>query len=76
MHLSAMQPGDQGRVIKVAAKGSAYRNRLIAMGLLPGTPFEVVRIAPLGDPVEMRVRGYSLSLRKEEADILEVEALK
>jgi ferrous iron transport protein A len=41
--------------------------RLMEMGLLPGTPVRVVRVAPLGDPLELRVRGYSLSLRRAEA---------
>ena len=44
------------------------------MGLTPGTEFEVTRTAPLGDPVEIRVRGFDLSLRKDEAAILKIEA--
>ena len=44
------------------------RPRLMEMGLLVGTPVEVVRFAPLGDPVELRVRGYNLTLRKHEAE--------
>ena len=41
--------------------------RLLEMGLLPGTPVEVVRLAPLGDPMDLRVRGFHLSVRKQEA---------
>jgi len=41
--------------------------RLMEMGLLPGTPVRVVRVAPLGDPIELRVRNYSLSVRRAEA---------
>lgn len=41
--------------------------RILEMGLIPGTPVEVVRLAPLGDPMELRVRGYLLSVRKDEA---------
>ena len=62
-----MAPGTAGKVteIKVAA---ANRPRLMEMGLLVGTPVELVRFAPLGDPVEIKVRGYHLTLRKHEAD--------
>ncbi len=44
------------------------RSRLMEMGLLVGTPVELVRFAPLGDPVEIKVRGYNLTLRKHEAE--------
>ena len=47
---------------------AASRPRLMEMGLLVGTPVELVRFAPLGDPVEIKVRGYNLTLRKHEAD--------
>jgi ferrous iron transport protein A len=45
-----------------------HRSRLLEMGLLVGTPVELIRFAPLGDPVEIKVRGYNLSLRKHEAE--------
>ena len=51
--------------IKIAPE---YRSRLLEMGLLVGTPVELVRFAPLGDPVEIKVRGYHLTLRKHEAE--------
>ncbi|HTI99363.1 MAG TPA: FeoA family protein [Dongiaceae bacterium] len=51
--------------IKVAPEN---RGRLLEMGLLVGTPVELVRFAPLGDPVEIKVRGYHLTLRKHEAE--------
>ena len=47
--------------------------RLLEMGLLPGTTVEVIRSAPLGFPIEIRVRGYLLTLRKEEAECIEIE---
>jgi len=50
------------------------RPRLMEMGLLVGTPVELVRFAPLGDPVEIKVRGYNLTLRKHEADQILVTA--
>ena len=65
--LSSLAPGSAAKVteIKVA---SASRARLMEMGLLVGTPVELVRFAPLGDPVEIKVRGYHLTLRRHEAD--------
>ena len=59
--------------IKVAAE---KRARLMEMGLLVGTPVELVRFAPLGDPVEIKVRGYHLTLRKHEADQILVRCIE
>lgn len=73
MQLDQMKVGDKGRIIRIHAGEVLYRHRLISMGLLPRTEFVVTRIAPLGDPVEITVRGFSLSLRKEEARILQIE---
>lgn len=69
-----MAPGSAGKVteIKVAA---GNRSRLMEMGLLVGTPVELVRFAPMGDPVEIKVRGYHLTLRKHEADQIFVSAV-
>jgi ferrous iron transport protein A len=50
-----------------------HRGRLLEMGLLVGTPVELVRFAPLGDPVEIKVRGYHLTLRKHEAEQILVQ---
>lgn len=50
----------------------AERGRLLEMGLVVGTPVEVVRFAPLGDPVEIKVRGYHLTLRRHEAERIQV----
>lgn len=66
-----------GHTIRITALGKgniAYRQRLIAMGLIPGTEFTVLRMAPLGDPIEILVRGFALSLRKSEASLLQIEA--
>jgi ferrous iron transport protein A len=73
--LAELAVGDRGRVAGFAAGDRDYRQRLLAMGLLPGTEFQLARIAPLGDPVEIRVRGSALSLRKAEAAVLRVERL-
>ena len=53
-----------------------YKRKLLAMGLTPGTALTVKRHAPLGDPTEIEVRGFRLSLRKHEADALIVEPIK
>ncbi|MBN1627125.1 MAG: ferrous iron transport protein A [Deltaproteobacteria bacterium] len=71
--LKEMAPGDKGRVRGYTPGSSAYRKRLLAMGLTQGTEFTVKRVAPMGDPVEIEVRGFALSLRKDEASALMVD---
>ena len=73
MNLKSMSIGDEGRVAGYATKDAAYRQKLLRMGLTRGAEFKVVRKAPLGDPIEIEVRGFSLTLRGQEADGLEVE---
>jgi Fe2+ transport system protein FeoA len=73
LRLGDMAVGEGGRIVAVGRGNRAYRERLLAMGLTPGTAFTVVRLAPLGDPVEIRIRGSALSLRRDEAALLEVE---
>lgn len=65
--LSSLALGTRGRVAEIRIPASE-RARLMEMGLLPGTPVELVRFAPLGDPVEIKVRGYHLTLRRHEAE--------
>ena len=65
--LSSLPPGAAGRVTQINVP-SASRPRLMEMGLLVGTPVELIRFAPLGDPVEIKIRGYHLTLRKHEAE--------
>lgn len=74
--LSELQPGDQARICGYRKGNKVYRQRLLAMGLTPNTSFELVRRAPLGDPIQIRVRNFSLSLRKDEASILLIEAVR
>ena len=69
-HLSV---GDKGKIIGFEKSGKAYRKRLLAMGLTPKTEFVITRFAPLGDPVEIKIRGFSLSLRQSEAAVLQIE---
>ncbi len=73
--LKALAIGDHGKIIGFDKAGKAYRKKLLAMGLTPGTEFSVTRFAPLGDPVEIRIRGFSLTLRKSEAAILLIEKI-
>ncbi|MBR1777717.1 MAG: ferrous iron transport protein A [Alphaproteobacteria bacterium] len=69
---SGLKAGDKA-VISGFSKGKdSYRKKLLAMGITPGTPFQVVRVAPLGDPVEIQIRGYLVSLRREEASLISV----
>jgi len=73
MTLKDLVIGDSGRVAGFEAAGRGYRKKLLAMGLTPGTEFNVIRVAPMGDPVELQVRGFKLSLRKGEAAAIQVE---
>lgn len=73
--ISALVPGDTARVVGIGKGNLDYRQRLMSMGLTPGVTFEVTRLAPLGDPVEIRVRGFAMSLRRAEAEMIAVEKL-
>lgn len=65
--LSSLTPGAWAVVTEIRVPVQ-HRARLLEMGLLVGTPVELVRFAPMGDPVEIKIRGYNLSLRKHEAE--------
>jgi len=72
--LSEVEPGSIVKIIKIDYdKGIGIYRRLADMGLLPGVKIKVIRKAPLGDPIEFEVRGYNISLRKIEADLIWVE---
>ncbi len=71
--LQDLAVGESGTVSGYVKGTSAYRKKLLAMGLTKGTSFTVEQIAPMGDPVEIQVRGFALSLRKNEASALLVE---
>lgn len=74
--LKNMSVGDTGRVIGFDKSFLPYRQKILAMGLTPGTEFTVIRIAPLGDPIEIRVRGTDLSLRQNEVSAIQIERLE
>ncbi len=71
MTLGELKPGDRATV--TGWTGAAPPGRVLEMGVLPGTLVEVVRFAPLGDPIDLKVRGYHLSIRRSEALQIEVE---
>jgi ferrous iron transport protein A len=73
MSLKDLVVGDRGQVTGYQEGGRSYRKKLLSMGLTPGAEFSATRVAPLGDPVEIQVRGFRLSLRKDEAAALRVE---
>jgi ferrous iron transport protein A len=73
--LGDLHVGDHARVVALGKTDRAYREKLLAFGLTPGTELSVTRIAPLGDPLEFRVRGFALSLRRGEAAVVTVERI-
>jgi Fe2+ transport system protein FeoA len=72
MKLSQLVPGKCG-IIKTVGGEDALRHHLLDMGLTPGTRILVRKIAPLGDPMELNLRGYELTLRKDDADKIALE---
>lgn len=73
--LADLEPGEKAKILRMSGTATANK-RLTEMGLTRGATLTVVRVAPLGDPVEVQVRGYNLSLRKTEARAVEVERAK
>jgi len=70
--LTSLEVGCSATITEIQIE-PASRARLLEMGLIVGTKVELVRFAPLGDPVEIKVRGYHLTLRKHEADLIRVQ---
>ncbi len=70
--LNELNPKEKGKIVRVGGRGS-IRRRFIDMGLVSGSEVEVERVAPLGDPIEVRIKGYHLTLRKEEAANIKIE---
>jgi len=70
--LRQAQVGQTVKVVKLHGEG-ALRRRMMDMGITRGTEIYIRKIAPLGDPVEVNIRGYELTLRKEDAEIVEIE---
>ena len=72
MTLDQLKVGNSANIITVGGEG-ALRRRLLDMGLTPRTRVMVRKVAPMGDPIELNLRGYELSLRKADAEMVEVE---
>ncbi len=72
MTLDKLSPGYSGKIRSVGGEG-ALRRRLLDMGLTPKTRVEVRKVAPMGDPIELYLRGYNLSIRKDDAAKIEIE---
>jgi Fe2+ transport system protein A len=70
--LDYLGPGEMGVVTKVQGNG-AIKRRIVDMGLVSGTTVKVQKLAPLGDPMEIKVKNFNLSLRKTEAAMIEIE---
>ena len=75
MTLKEVQPGQQARVDKVGGDGQ-LRQHFLDMGVIPGVTVTVTKLAPMGDPMEIRLHGYELTLRLDDADKIEITQLK
>lgn len=71
MTLDKLKPGCSARITAVGGEG-ALRLRLLDMGLIPGTEVKMQKIAPMGDPLELRLRGYELTLRADDAKNIQI----
>ena len=74
--LDQVAVGQQARIISFSTTESHFRRKLLALGVMPGAVVEVRRLAPLGDPMQIQLRGASVSLRKQEASTLVVEVMQ
>ena len=70
---SDLKKGDRAEIVGYNAGDSQYKSKLLSMGLVRGVVLQVLQVAPLGDPVEVAVLSYRLSLRKEEANVLKLK---
>lgn len=74
--LDTLKPGEKAKILKVRVKGSSIRRKLFDMGMVAGSDIQLVRRAPLGDPLEFKIKGYNLSIRKQEAREIFVEIVE
>ena len=74
MTLNELKIGQSAKIVSVGGEGS-LRNRLIDMGLIPHIELTLRKVAPMGDPIEIHIRGYELTLRLDDAAKIEVELL-
>ncbi|MDD3057421.1 MAG: ferrous iron transport protein A [Sphaerochaeta sp.] len=74
MTLGELRPGERARVLTIGTQG-AMRQRILDMGITPKVEIQLIKVAPLGDPLDLSLRGYNLSLRRHDAALIEVEKL-
>jgi DtxR family Mn-dependent transcriptional regulator len=74
MLLNHLKIGQRAKLVRIGGKGELHK-RLVDMGMVPGAVLGIERVAPMGDPIDIKLRGYHLSIRKEEAALITVEAL-
>ena len=72
-YLSELKIRDKGKIKGISGEGILKR-KLLDMGVVPGSFVEIIKLAPLGDPINVKIKGYHLSLRKEEGNFITVEA--
>lgn len=70
IELANLKEGETAEIVGYKNPSGGYLNKILSMGLTKGTEIKVIKIGPLGDPVEIEVRGFKLSLRKKEAKVL------
>lgn len=75
MTLAELKSGEMAEIIGYTLGNAAYRAKLLALGLTHGTQLKIINVAPLGDPFEIAVRGYHLSLRRAEVGVIKVKRL-
>ena len=73
--LSELQKGQKGKVVFLSSEDKALRRRLLDMGITEGVQIKIHNIAPLGDPIDLELRGYELCLRKRDMATIEVEVM-
>jgi Fe2+ transport system protein FeoA len=74
MTLDKLQMGTNARLLSIRSS-AALRSRLLELGMTPGTDVSIVRVAPMGDPIEVKVRGYRLTLRKKDAALINCQEI-
>ena len=75
MTLAELKAGEMAEITGYTLGNAAYRAKLLALGLTRGQQLKVINVAPLGDPFELAVRGYHLSLRRDEVKVIKVKKL-
>jgi ferrous iron transport protein A len=76
MDITEMKVGDRAVIIGYTETAAGYRAKLLALGLTRGATIELIGVAPMGDPLRLKVRGFELSLRRSEATILQLQGVE